>query len=219
MSVSARSGPPCTRFIIVRHGETEWNLQSRLQGHSDSPLTAAGLAQAEALARRLARESFSALISSDLARAYQTALSIAAATGHAVTPEPRLRERNFGEAEGLTYGEMDHQFPEVFSQVRETDPDYVVPGGESRNQLYRRVRDAFESLALEHPGACVAVVTHGGVLASLYRLIHAIPVAVPHRIPIRNASYNAVHCSAGEWSVEVWGDTTHLAETALSETL
>ena len=204
-----------TRFIVLRHGESEWNLEYRIQGHSDSPLTPAGVSQAEALAGRLEHEPFDTLVSSDLERAFATARAIAARTGHSIRTDARLRERNFGVGEGLTYGELDHQFPEVFSRVRETDPDYVIPGGESRRALYERVKRAFESLAGEHGGGRVAVVTHGGVLASLYRLIHGIAVSAPHRIPIANASYNAVAFDGAEWSVEAWGDTAHL-ETAES---
>lgn len=204
-----------TRFIVVRHGETEWNLGSRIQGHSDSALTAEGLAQAEALARRLARERFDRLLSSDLGRAHETARIIAARTGHALALDRRLRERAFGEAEGLTYGELDHQFPDAFSKVRETDPDYVIPGGESRRQHYERVCGAFESLAREHAGLRLAVVCHGGVLAALYRRIYGLGIATPRPIPIPNASYNAIACDGAAWTVEVWGDTAHLA-TALS---
>jgi probable phosphoglycerate mutase len=95
--------------------------------------------------------------------------------------------------------------------VRETDLDFVIPGGESRRQFHERVRDAFLALAREHDGRRVAVVAHGGVLAALYRLIHDIPVAKPHPIPIANASYNAVAFEAGAWSVEAWDDVSHLA--------
>lgn len=200
-----------TRFIVVRHGETEWNLESRIQGHSDSALTPAGLAQAEALARRLARESFDRLFSSDLGRARETARIIGARTGHAVWVDPRLRERAFGVAEGLTYGELDHQFPDAFSKVRETDPDFVIPGGESRRQHYERVGGAFESLSREHAGLRLAVVCHGGVLAALYRRIHALGIATPRPIPIPNASFNAIRFDGAAWTVEAWGDTDHLA--------
>jgi 2,3-bisphosphoglycerate-dependent phosphoglycerate mutase len=199
-----------TRFLLIRHGETEWNLASRIQGHSDSALTPAGLAQARALAQRLATLSFDALVASDLPRAFRTAQVIAKRTGHAVIADARLRERNFGVGEGLTYGEIDHQYPEVFSRVRTTDPDYVIPGGESRRQFYVRVKDAFESLAGAHEGKCVAIVAHGGVLASLYRVMHGLAISAPHPIPIPNAALNAVRFESGSWIVERWGDTDHL---------
>jgi len=208
-----------TRFIIVRHGETDWNVASRIQGHSDSPLTAAGLAQARRIARRLASERFEALVSSDLGRALATARIIAGHTGHAIVTEPGLRERNFGRGEGLTYGELDHEYPDVFSRVRETDPDFVIPGGESRRQLYERVRATFEALARAHAGRRIAVVSHGGVLASLYRVIHGIGIAAPHPIPIVNASFNAVAFDGARWHVECWGDTAHLGETEAFEEL
>ena len=203
-----------TRLVVVRHGETHWNVASRIQGHADSPLTAAGVAQAAAIAARLAAERFDRLLSSDLGRALATARAIAGRTGHAVVADARLRERNYGVAEGLTYGEIGVHYPEVFSRVRDTDPDYVVPGGESRRQLFERVRDAFESLAREHDGLRVAVVCHGGVLAALYRHVRSIPVSASQAIPIPNASYNALAFESGAWTVEAWADTAHLEATA-----
>jgi 2,3-bisphosphoglycerate-dependent phosphoglycerate mutase len=199
-----------TRIVVVRHGETQWNLAARIQGQTDSPLTPAGESQARAIAMRLAREPIDVLVSSDLGRAWRTAAVIASRTGHEVVADARLRERSFGVGEGLTYGEIDVLFPDAFSRIRETDPDFVIPGGESRRQLFERVRAAFESLARTHAGRRVAVVSHGGVLASLYRHIHAIPVAAPRQIPIPNASYNALRHDAGAWTVEVWADTAHL---------
>jgi probable phosphoglycerate mutase len=199
-----------TRIVVVRHGETEWNLASRIQGHADSPLTPAGEAQAAAIARRLAAERFDRLVSSDLGRAMRTARAIAASTGLDIVADVRLRERNYGVAEGLTYGEIGVHYPEIFSRVRETDPDYAVPGGESRRHMYERVRDAFESLAGECEGGRLAVVCHGGVLAMLYRHVHGIAVGAAHAVPIPNASYNALVREDGGWRVEAWGDTAHL---------
>lgn len=198
-----------TRFILLRHGETHWNLEARIQGQHDSTLTAAGLAQAESLGERMAGERFDLLVASDLGRAVRTAQAISRRTGHPILEDARLRERHFGVCQGLTYGEVDHQYPDVFSSVREVDPDFAVPEGESRRQFHDRVRDAFESLAREHDGRRLAVVSHGGVLAMLYRVIHGIPIGTPHPIPIRNASYNAVAWD-GRWHVEAWGDTLHL---------
>lgn len=203
-----------TRLVVVRHGETRWNVAARIQGHGDSPLTAAGEAQAQAIAERLAREHFDGLISSDLGRAMQTARAIAARTGNAIVADARLRERNYGVAEGLTYAEIGERYPEVFARVRDTDPDYVVPGGESRRQLIERVRDAFESLARARAGANLAVVCHGGVLAALYRHARAIPAGARQAIPIPNASYNALVFDDGAWAIEAWADTAHLAATA-----
>jgi 2,3-bisphosphoglycerate-dependent phosphoglycerate mutase len=199
-----------TRFIVVRHGETQWNVEERIQGHGDSPLTDKGLAQAEAIAARLAQEPFDVLVASDLGRAMRTAQAIARRCGPDVIADARLRERSFGAGEGMTYAEVDRAWPDVFSRMRETDPDFVIPGGESRRQFHERVRDAFVALAREHVGRRVAVVAHGGVLAVLYRVIHDIPVARPHAVPISNASYNAVAFEADAWSLEAWDDVAHL---------
>jgi 2,3-bisphosphoglycerate-dependent phosphoglycerate mutase len=199
-----------TRFIVVRHGETQWNVESRVQGQRDSALTIAGIAQAEAIALRLAGERFDVLVSSDLGRALETARRIAARCGHAIVREPRLRERRFGVGEGLTYDDIGREYPDAFSRTRETDPDFVIPGGESRRAFHERVTAAFEALEREHAGRSVAVVTHGGVLATLYRFIHGIAVATPHKVPITNASFNLVACDAGRWSVETWDDSAHL---------
>ena len=200
-----------TRFIVVRHGETRWNLESRIQGHGDSPLTEAGLLQADALARRLAAEPFDLLVSSDLGRALETAGRIAMMTKHEVVPDPRFRERSFGCAEGLTYDEMHQRFPGVFARtLQEADPDYRLPQAESRREFYERIGEAFEALAREHEGRSIAVVCHGGVLASLYRHVNAIPHAAVASVSIPNAGYNRIVLGPPGWTIEVWGDTAHL---------
>jgi 2,3-bisphosphoglycerate-dependent phosphoglycerate mutase len=199
-----------TRFVVLRHGETFWNLESRIQGHEDSELTPLGIQQARALGERMRGETFDVLVASDLGRAMSTARHIGEVTGHPVVPDARIRERNYGECQGLTYGELDHQYPDLFSSVREVDPDFPVPGGETRREFHDRVKAAFDALAREHAGRRVVVVSHGGVLAMLYRAIHSIPLGTPRPIPIRNASFNALAWDRGVWSVEAWGDTVHL---------
>ena len=203
-----------TRFIVVRHGQTRWNVEMRVQGQEDSPLTEEGLQQAEAVAQRLSKERFDVLVCSDLGRALQTAAPIARLCGLAIVKDSRLRERNFGEGEGLLYDEIDRRWPDAFSRTRETDPDAVIPGGETRRQFHDRVHRAFEELVREHEGKRVAVVTHGGVLAALYRMVHSIPVGRPHKIAISNAAYNAIAFSADAWSVETWDDVSHLPAAA-----
>jgi probable phosphoglycerate mutase len=201
-----------TELVLVRHGETAWNTESRIQGHSDSPLTALGQAQARAIAARLADEKFDALFSSDLGRARETAAAIAGRTGHRATEDSRLRERNFGVGEGLTYGELDKRYPDVFSRERETDPDFRLPEGESRRQFHDRVVAAFTAVAEAHDGKRIVVVTHGGVLAILYRHVHGLGITAPHAIPIVNASYNVLGFEAGCWRQVHWGDTAHMGK-------
>jgi probable phosphoglycerate mutase len=199
-----------TRLVVIRHGETEWNRAGRVQGHGDSPLTAEGLAQAQAVGRRLAGEAFDLLLSSDLGRALQTASAIAAFTGHPVQADARLRERSYGVAEGLTRDEMAERLPGLHPMLWHTNPDHPVPGGESRRAFHERVGAAFEALAREHAGTRVLIVCHGGVLANLYRHATGVGLAETDPIPIPNAGYNALRKLESDWHVEVWADTAHL---------
>ncbi|HWP59314.1 MAG TPA: histidine phosphatase family protein [Candidatus Acidoferrales bacterium] len=197
-------------LIIVRHGETVWNTERRFQGHEDSPLTAKGIAQAEALARRLARQAFGALYSSDLGRARKTAEIIAAQTGHAVVPEPRLRERGLGVFQGLTSDEIRTGYPQAYERYRSREPDFVVPGGESLRQQIARNISCLEDLATKHPGETIVVVTHGGVLNVVFRHTLSIPLDAPRRFEFVNGSLNVFAFAQGCWTLRTWGDTAHL---------
>ena len=199
-----------TRVIAVRHGQTEWNVQARIQGQGDSALTPDGIAQARAIAARLAREKFDALVSSDLGRASATASAIADRCGKSIVLDARLRERHFGVGEGMTYDEVDRAYPGAFARIRAVDPDFVIPGGESRRQFHDRVVDAMDSLVQAHEGRTLVVVTHGGVLATFFRHVHAIPLDVAHPIAITNASYNVLRHDGARWAVETWSDNAHL---------
>jgi len=199
-----------TKIVLVRHGETKWNVERRIQGQGDSPLTEAGIEQARAIGKRLARERFDRLVASDLGRAMQTAREIGVLTRHEPTPDARFRERHFGAGEGLTYAQIDERFPGAFSRVREVDPDFRIPGGESRREFHERVVRGLEALAHEHRGQSLVVVTHGGVLATLYRHVHGIELSVPHAIPILNASYNALTHDGEAFRIAAWADIDHL---------
>ena len=177
-----------TRLIVVRHGETQANLDGRWQGHGDSPLTKAGIAQAEAVAHRLKRGVFSKLYSSDLGRALQTARIIADQTGHEIILDERLRERHLGIFQGLTTAEMEAKYPEERHLYRTAGPDYVIPGGESARQRFERSTLCLREIALNHPGETAVVVTHGGVLNGLLRYTLDIPLGAPRRFRIWNAT-------------------------------
>lgn len=199
-----------TRLIVVRHGQTHWNVAAIIQGQGDSKLTEEGIAQAEAIGERLAAERCDALISSDLGRAHETAKRIAARNGREIVLDSRLRERSFGVGEGMSYEEVDRAYPGAFARIRDVDPDFVIPGGESRRQFHERVCAAFEDIARRHAGKTVILVTHGGVLATFYRHVHGIDLGVAHPIAIANASYNVLRHDAGRWAVETWSDSGHL---------
>ena len=123
-----------THVIIVRHGQTEWNIAGIRQGHLDSRLTSRGILQAKALGERLSREKFAAIYSSDLGRAVQTAMAIADVTGHEVITDPRLRERHLGTSQGPNGDQIQSRYPEEPRLLRSIGPDYVIPGGESMRQ-------------------------------------------------------------------------------------
>ena len=203
-----------TDFIVIRHGETAWNAQGRIQGHLDSPLNEEGLAQALLVGERLAHEPFDALYCSDLGRALQTAQPIADRTGHAVVRNPRLRERHLGIFQGLTSAECERDHPEAYRRFHGRDPDHQVPGGESIREVVERVSAEFTALADRHPGARLVVVTHGGILDALYRFVREVPLNRPRDFPIYNASVNTVRRTSGMWSVEGWGDISHLTRDA-----
>ncbi len=201
---------PMTQLILIRHGETLWNTERRMQGQLDSPLTERGLWQAQRLGERLKSQVFAALYSSDLPRARRTAECIAQCTGHAVVTDERLRERHFGIFEGLNRAEMLQRDPDVHARFLARDPEFTVPGGESPIAFMARVRVALEEIAVRHAGESVAVVTHGLVLDSAYRISSGLPLNEPRPVPLVNASLNWFSVDDGRWSAGRWGDAEHL---------
>ncbi|MFN0313662.1 MAG: histidine phosphatase family protein [Burkholderiales bacterium] len=203
-----------TTFIVVRHGETAWNAEGRIQGHLDSPLNEEGLAQAILVGECLGRESFDAFYCSDLGRAHQTAQPLADHSGKRPVLSERIRERHLGVFQGLTGKECEQQYAEDYRRFHSRDPDHVVPQGESIRQFYARVSGFFAELAVRHEGQRVVAVTHGGVLDALHRFVRGIPLEQPRDFPIFNASVNRIACTGGDWSVLVWGDISHLTRDA-----
>ena len=208
------SMPPstATRFIVVRHGESIWNREGRIQGHLDSPLDDAGVEQAEALAARLSDIPFDALVSSDLGRASTTAQHIARRSGHTVVTDTRLRERHYGIFQGLTRAEARRLYPEVYLLYNEHEDSnrYVLPRGESTAQCFARNLECLQELAEQHQGGMVVVVTHGGVLDGLYRFVMNVPHESSRAFSILNASLNWFTCEDGRWRLDCWGDIAHL---------
>ena len=199
-----------TQLILIRHGETLWNTERRMQGQLDSPLTERGLWQAQRLGERMKSQAFAALYSSDLPRARRTAECIAEVTGHAVIADERLRERHFGIFEGLNRAEMQRCDAEVHARFLARDPEFAVPGGESPVAFLARVRAALEDIAARHAGDTIAVVTHGLVLDSAYRIASGLPLHESRPVPLVNASLNWFSVDNGRWSAGPWGDAGHL---------
>ena len=205
------------RLCLVRHGETAWNAQQRMQGHKDLPLSPEGLAQAEQAGRLFVGLKAAAIYSSDLQRAWQTATPIAAALSLPIVRLVALRERNYGRCEGMIRSEVSSHYPEDARALRERRPDYVLPGGESLNQHLQRIRDCIDALAAKHAGETVVVVTHGGVLDLIYRQATGTPIEKPRDFPIPNTGICWLSISADAWHVEQWADTAHLGERGAIE--
>ncbi|MCL4799691.1 MAG: phosphoglycerate mutase family protein [Burkholderiales bacterium] len=206
-----------TLLLLVRHGETRWNAEGRVQGWLDSPLTSAGVAQARMLAARLADEPVDRIFASDLGRARETAAAIAARLALAVELEPGLRERAYGVLEGCTWAEAEALHPEAYARVAARDHEYVVPGGESAAAFGARVLRALERIAAAHAGKRVVVVAHGGVLGVAYRRAAGLPADAPRTYALANASLNHLRFAGGRLSVERWGDVAHLAVDAADD--
>lgn len=204
-----------THLLVIRHGETAWNAEHRIQGHLDIPLSAAGVHQAARLAERLAREPVDAVYSSELARAWLTALPFAQRLGLEVRPEPRLRERCFGIFEGLTLDEIATRHPEEFRQWRGRDPGWAMEGGETGQQLIDRVLEALHDIAGRHRGQTVAIVTHGGVLDVAYRAARALDWDAPREHQMLNASINRLRVTFSPPALAMldWADVAHLGDT------
>lgn len=206
-----------TRLILIRHGETVWNRERRMQGQQDSPLSELGMWQARQLARRLAQEPFAALYSSDLGRAHETAKCVADVAGRAILMDAGLRERHFGVFEGLTSFEIECSYPKEHLRFRSRDPEYVVPGGESAREFRDRCLRCLDLIARRHAGDTVAVVTHGLVLDMVYRAAQGIALTEPRTYPLLNASLNVFARIGDGWRAESWGDVAHLADAAITE--
>jgi probable phosphoglycerate mutase len=206
-----------TRIIAIRHGETAWNVDTRLQGHLDIALNPKGLWQAEQAARALAGESIAAIYASDLLRAWHTAGAIAQTTGAPLVASQGLRERCFGSFEGKTYAEIEAQWPEASVRWRQRVPDWAPPGGESLQALRERISGAVDAFAAQHVGEQIVLVAHGGVMDVLYRLATGQELQAPRTWQLGNAAINRLLWTPDGLTLIGWGDTGHLEEATLDE--
>jgi probable phosphoglycerate mutase len=206
------SKPVATRICIIRHGETDWNVAKRIQGHTDIPLNETGRAQALAMAFNAAHQRFHAIYSSDLLRAQETAQALAQREDHEVKLLPQLRERHFGIFQGLTAAEGAERYPQAHAHYMARDPDYDFETGESLAGFAARVADSIAWLVRRHRGQTIAAVSHSGVLDVVYRRATGRPLSTPRDFKIPNCALNWFHFDSQGWHLEAWGDRHHLHE-------
>lgn len=207
-----------TRIIAVRHGETPWNVDTRIQGHRDIPLNDRGRWQAAQVARALAGEPIAAVYASDLLRAHATGAAIAEAARAPLHAERDLRERSFGELEGRTFAEIEAALPEQARRWRQRDPHFAPEGGESLTLLRARIAEVTARLAARHVGEQIVLVAHGGVLDVLYRLATGQELQAPRTWLLQNAALNRLLWTPEALTLVGWGDTGHLGGAAREET-
>lgn len=210
------TNPILTRICFVRHGETDWNVEKRIQGQTDIPLNEIGRAQALAMAFNAAHVSFKAIYSSDLMRAAETARVLAVREELDVQPLPQLRERHYGIFQGITATEGAARYPEAYLRYMARDVGYDFETGESIDQLVMRVSEAINWMVRHHTGQTIAAVTHAGVLDILYRKATGRPLHTPRDFVIPNCALNWFHFDGQGWHLESWGDRHHLTQVLLN---
>jgi probable phosphoglycerate mutase len=204
-----------TIFYLIRHGETDWNLSGRWQGHADVPLNQLGRMQARHLAGRMRGEGLDAIYSSDLLRAWETAQALGEALGIAPRPLPALREIDVGAWSGLTRAEVLARDGDLIERLESGEDVPRGGSGERFAELYRRVVGATEQLAAAQPEGHLALVTHGGPVRAL--LLHAARDkrdALPRRLHIGNTSVSILACGLAGWQLGIINDMSHLDAAA-----
>ena len=200
-----------TRLCIVRHGETAWNAEGRIQGQLDIPLSDVGLSQARALAAVLGNEPFSAVYSSDLMRTRQTAQPTADRLRLPVFADEDLRERHYGAFQGMTYAEAKQRMPADYARFKARDPDFAFASGESLARFDERALACVDSLVRKHPGENLLVFTHGGVLETIYRHATGRRLSTARDFELPNAAINRIEVDVQGWRVGTWADIAHLS--------
>lgn len=200
-----------TELLLIRHAETDFNRLLRFQGHIDTPLNAAGRAQAERLAARLHAEPLDLVVASDLQRAQQTALPLLRQRPLPLLADRCWREQGFGVMEGLDAAGVRARYPLAWDAWLRHEADLAPEGGESCRHFHDRVWAALHALAAAHAGARIAVFTHGGVLDRVWRGLHALPLAGPRQCAIPNTGLNRLRWDGAQFELLGWGDDAHLA--------
>ena len=199
-----------TEITIIRHGETMWNVQKRIQGQRNSKLSENGITQAELVAKALVKREFDVLVSSDLGRAIETAKIINKQLLLPHEYNANLRERSFGIFEGKNFAEIEEKYPEEFLRYKERNPEFVVPGGESIEQMYKRITSEIESVARKFKDQKVLIVSHGLVLEMMMYRTFNLKLDEPRAFSINNSSISSFYIDENNWFLKEWGVIEHL---------
>ncbi len=202
--------PEVTQLIALRHGETAWNAEQRIQGQFDTPLNDTGRWQAEQLGHALQEAGVQVVYSSDLCRAADTAAPFARLAGLPVLLDEALRERHFGQWQGCTYDELHERWPDEAAAWRRRDPGFGPPGGETLADFHARSVAVYTRLCQRHPGQVLAVFAHGGLIDSLYRAATHQHLQAPRGWLCANARINRVLYNGEGFALVGWNDDAHL---------
>ncbi len=206
-----------TRICFVRHGETNWNVEKRMQGHTDIPLNAHGLTQAKRLAAAFQQlgHQFDSVYASDLQRALHTAHEIANPFNLTVQTLSDLRERHVGRLQGLLLADAPKVEPDLWQRHLARELDFDLGGGESIVQFHARMSRVLDYFLKTHPGEQVLAVSHGGALDMIYRIVTQQALDAERVAVVPNTSLNWIEHDGSGWRILRWGDTTHLQDDAL----
>ncbi len=198
------------RWFIVRHGETEWNAQGRIQGHTDISLSDIGIQQSRLVAQRLAGVSLDVAYSSDLARSAETARQILEQRNVPLHTTERLREFNKGVFEGLTPEETGQRYPDLYKASQVNDLDFAPPGGESIRQTSARMNAIMTELRARHPDENVLIVGHGGALRAGFVALLELPLEANWRFAMTNCGLSVLDIYPDNAVLRLYNDSSHL---------
>lgn len=200
------------RILVVRHGETEWNVEQRFRGSADIPLNAKGLLQAQALAQRLEREPISAVYTSPLQRAFKTAETIASPHGLVPAPLDGLSNINYGELEGRTIAEVAEHFPEMYRTLLESPQLVRFPCGDTLDEITVRAMSGLNGLIARHDGETIAAVSHQVITKVILCAMLGLDNSHHWSITQDTCCFNVVRYRKGQFIIDHLNDICHLAD-------
>lgn len=201
------------KLLLTRHGQTDWNIAGRYQGHSNTSLNQTGLSQAAQIAKRLSTETIHAIYTSDLSRAANTAQAIADFHRLEIKKDSRLRELSFGDWEGMTYKEMSAHSPDLFSKWMTDSMNISTPNGETLAQLAARVKSAFDQIKDDHKDQTVLIVSHSGALQSLLAVTLGVDLNRYWQFRVSQASLSELIIVEDTVTLNLLNDVSHFQAT------